>query len=184
MAHAGSDRNTALQAEVVLDGSASMDIDGDTLSFLWSLIGKPANSTASLSDPSLVKPKFTADLPGDYVAQLIVNDGKASAPPRYLTTENTKPVANAGTPQTVPLQTTVTLDGSLSSDAENDPLTYLWSLTSIPFGSAATLSDPGAQQPQFLVDLPGSYIAQLIVNDGHLASDPANVIISTENSRM
>ncbi len=185
VAHAGSDRKIALQAEVVLDGSASMDIDGDTLSFLWSLIGKPANSTASLSDPSLVKPKFTADLPGDYVAQLIVNDGKANSAPAsvILTTENTKPVANAGTPQTVPLQTTVTLDGSLSSDAENDPLTYLWSLTSIPFGSAATLSDPGAQQPQFLVDLPGSYIAQLIVNDGHLASDPANVIISTENSR-
>jgi len=185
VANAGADRPVKLLEKMILDGSASNDIDGDTLSFLWSLTRKPVNSSASLSDPSLVKPEFTADLPGDYIAQLIVNDGKANSSPDSvtLTTENTMPVANAGAGQTVPLNTNVTLDGSQSSDAENDPLTFQWSMTSTPSGSAAVLSDPNAKQPQFLADLPGSYIGQLIVNDGNLTSDPATVTISTENSQ-
>ena len=107
-----------------MDGSGSTDIDGNTLSFFWSLTGKPASSTASLSDPAAVKPEFTADQPGDYIAQLIVNDGKANSQPDTvtLTTNNTAPTADAGTPQTVPLNSIVTLDGSTSFDLEKDPL--------------------------------------------------------------
>ncbi len=184
-ANAGQNRKITLNDKTQLDGSGSTDIDGDPLNFFWSLTAKPVNSSASLSDPSAVKPEFTADLPGDYIAQLIVNDGKVNSLPNTvtLTTKNNAPLADAGTPQTVPRNTTVTLDGSKSSDADQDPLTYLWSLTSIPSGSAAALSDPQVQKPQFFIDLPGDYIAQLIVNDGKLPSAPATVTISTENSQ-
>jgi hypothetical protein len=185
VSNAGEDRPIKLLEKTVLDGSNSSDIDGDTLNYFWSLITKPENSSVIILDKNAVKPEFTADLLGDYIAQLIVNDGKTDSLPDLVTlsTENTKPIANAGNPQTVALNTTVILDASQSSDAENDTLTYLWSLTSTPLGSVAVLSDSKAEKPQFLVDLPGSYIGQLIVNDGKLASNPTTVTISTENSK-
>jgi hypothetical protein len=45
---------------------------------------------------------------------------------------------------------TAQLDGSASSDQDGTPLTYLWTLTSIPAGSHATLSDAAAVKPTFL----------------------------------
>src|SRR5262249_53995510 len=95
---------------------------------------------------------------------------------------NHPPIANAGPAQTVFVGTTVTLDGSGSTDADGDPLTYRWSFVSIPAGSSATLTGPGTVHPTFVVDKPGSYTVQLIVNDGKVDSAPATVVISTQNS--
>ncbi|MBW2258220.1 MAG: hypothetical protein JRI25_26980 [Deltaproteobacteria bacterium] len=87
-------------------------------------------------------------------------------------------MADAGPDQTVFVTDTVTLDGSASSDDDGDTLSYFWSLLSTPAGSAATLSDSGAVGPTFDVDLPGSYVAQLIVNDGRTDSAPDTVTVS------
>ncbi len=46
------------------------------------------------------------------------------------------PVADAGPDQSVTTGATVTLDGSGSTDADGDSLTYSWSLTSVPTGTA------------------------------------------------
>ncbi len=64
---------------VQLDGSQSNDAANNPLTYSWSMLSKPTGSTAALtasSDPS--KPKFVADLGGDYVSQLIVSDVSAS----------------------------------------------------------------------------------------------------------
>src|SRR4029077_16802683 len=90
--------------------------------------------------------------------------------------------ANAGPNQTVFVDTTVQLDGTGSTDADGDLLTYQWSLTSVPSGSTATLSSPTSPQPSFVVDKPGSYTAQLVVNDGFVNSTTSTFIISTKNS--
>jgi hypothetical protein len=77
------------------------------------------------------------------------------------------PVAAAGSDQTITTaNTSVALDGSASSDTNGDSLTYSWSLTSIPEGSAATLSEPAGSSPEFTPDINGNYIIELVVNDG------------------
>ncbi|MCM3905527.1 MAG: PKD domain-containing protein [Pyrinomonadaceae bacterium] len=96
---------------------------------------------------------------------------------------NTRPVANAGPDQTVSVGATVQLNGSGSSDADGDPLTFSWSFVSRPAGSNAVLSNPGAVTPTFFADQIGDYVLQLIVNDGNLNSVPDTVTITTTNSR-
>ena len=60
---------------VSLDGSASFDLDHDyPLSFVWQVLSSPLGSVASLSEPTTAAPFFTADLPGDYIVQLLVYD--------------------------------------------------------------------------------------------------------------
>jgi len=51
------------------------------LAYKWSFIKKPADSIATLSDPTAAKPTFVADKVGEYVAQLIVNDGALDSKP-------------------------------------------------------------------------------------------------------
>jgi hypothetical protein len=97
--------------------------------------------------------------------------GGSSAPP------NTAPVANAGSAQTVLPGATVTLSGSASSDANGDPLTYSWSLTSKPVGSTAALSSSTGVSPTFVADRAGTYQASLTVNDGKVSSSASTVSI-------
>ena len=91
---------------------------------------------------------------------------------------NTAPVANAGANQTVAVNTLTSLDGSASSDANGDALSYAWSLSSTPSGSTATLSSGTSAQPSFTPDVAGTYTASLIVNDGKLSSPAATVSIT------
>ena len=183
VADAGADQSRLVGNTVTLDGSGSSDIDGDGLTFSWSLT-PPAGSAATLSDTAAVKPTFDIDLPGIYVAQLIVNDSivDSAADTVNISTINSAPVANAGPDQTVLLGSTVTLDGSSSSDADGDGLAFSWALTTVPAGSTATLSDPSSVKPTFDLDLPGIYVAQLIVNDSTVDSAADTVSISTSNS--
>jgi hypothetical protein len=183
VANAGPDQGgIALGSLVTLDGSASSDGDGDPLTYSWTFLSKPAGSAAVLANPTSVTPTFTVDFAGDYAAQLIVNDGTVDSAPDsvIITSNNVAPVANAGPDQGgIALGSLVTLDGSASSDANGDPLTYSWSLTSRPAGSAAVLANPTSVTPTFTVDLAGIYVVQLIVNDGTVNSAPNTVNIYT-----
>jgi len=185
VANAGPDQSVATGDTVTLDSSASSDADSDPLTYSWSITSKPAGSAASLSDPGAAMPTFTADAAGDYVAQLIVNDGMIDSPADtvviHTANGNSAPIANAGPDQSVAIDDTVTLDSSASSDADSDPLTYSWSITSKPAGSTASLSDPGAAMPTFVADVAGDYVAQLIVNDGTVGSTADSVVIHAAN---
>ena len=86
VADAGPDQAVEVGAVVTLDGTGSMDPDGDDLTYAW-LLEAPMGSSAALNDPSSATPEFTADVAGEYTAVLTVNDGELdSEPDRVLIT--------------------------------------------------------------------------------------------------
>jgi PKD domain len=101
-----------------------------------------------------------------------------SSQPLPVITPNTIPVANAGTSQNAVVGTTVTLDGSNSSDANADTLSYSWVISSKPVGSSAVLSNMHIVNPTFTPDIAGTYSVSLTVNDGKVNSTAATVIVS------
>jgi hypothetical protein len=182
VANAGRAQSVVVNALVTLAGSASSDANGDPLTYSWSMTTKPVGSSASLSSSTAVRPTFTPDVAGIYVISLVVNDGTVNSAPAAVTvtaaTGNAAPVANAGPAQSVVVNTRVTLDGSASSDANGDSLTYSWSMTAKPVGSGASLSSSSAVRPTFTPDVAGAYVILLVVNDGTVNSAVSTVVIT------
>jgi uncharacterized membrane protein len=94
---------------------------------------------------------------------------------------NTAPTANAGPDQaldqTSPAGADATLDGSASSDADGDPLTYLWTW----LDGAGTPQQSTAVKP--VVSLPvGTTVITLVVNDGTVDSAPDTVSVTVRHT--
>ena len=182
VARAGVARTTVPGATVTLDGTASSDANNDVLSYRWTLSSRPSGSNAVLPNPTAAVTSWVPDVVGSYVATLVVNDGAldsaASTVAITVTTANIAPVANAGPAQTVGIGRTVLLDGGLSSDANGDSLSYQWSLTSRPVGSAAALTNRNSAQISFVADVEGLYVASLVVNDGRVDSLGSTVTVT------
>ena len=186
VANAGTNQNVTVPVTVTLDGSASSDANRDALTFLWTLVSKPTSSAAALSSTTSPKPTFSADVAGIYVASLVVNDGALSSPVTTTTVTaavaNSAPVANAGVSQNVTTASVVTLTGAGSTDANYDTLTYLWSFASKPTSSVAALSSTSALSPTFTADLAGTYVVNLIVNDGKVNSSNVSAVTVTASA--
>ena len=104
---------------VTLDGTASYDLEGADLTYLWTppegiLLD---NNTSSM--PQFTAPDVSEDT--DYVIELIVNDGEYNSDPDYVTISvvviNTAPVIESIDELTVNKNTTFTIDASTSYDA-------------------------------------------------------------------
>ena len=189
VADAGTDQNVPTGSVVILDGRGSDGANGDSLNFDWSFVNVPMNSGAALDDPTLERPRFTADMDGTYTLSLVVNDGEFDSTADTViitsTTSNSIPVADAGPDQTnISTGSLVTLDGSASDDADMDSLTFDWSFVSVPDTSnaASTLNNNTLESPTFTPDLDGSYELSLTVNDGQVDS-VANSVVITSNSQ-
>ena len=105
VANPGAAQNVTTGALVTLNGAASSDVDGDTLSYAWTLTANPTGSKAVLANSTSAAPTFTADVAGIYITSLTVNDGKVSSAAKTVTVTaapagtgpvNTAPVANVG----------------------------------------------------------------------------------------
>src|SRR5258707_3543086 len=152
----------------------------------WPLPTRPAASTAAPSCPPWANPGSSADKAGNYVSQLIVNDGLVNSQPAtvVVSTINSVPVANPGPNQAVLAGATVLLNGSGSTDADGDPLTYTWAILSQPAGGTAILSNAHIVNPTFVANVAGLYVAQLIVNDGKVDSLPKTVTITVNAANL
>ena len=98
--------------------------------------------------------------------------------------DNTVPIADAGMDQTMRLGSgDIHLDGSASSDADDNALTYEWIFIEKPIGSLTTISKANAVKSTFTPDKVGKYRIQLTVSDDS-TSDGSEVIITIDNNRQ
>lgn len=81
VADAGPDRAVTVGDNVVLDGSASADPDGEPIAFAWTLESKPTGSAAALSGPATAAPSLVADVAGTYLVSLTVNNSSGTGGP-------------------------------------------------------------------------------------------------------
>ena len=180
VADAGPDQAiTRVGTQVQLNGATSYDLDGDIITYQWGFRSQPVGSAATLNNSTSATPSFVPLVYGDYVLHLTVRDKWAASDPDTITVSfaNVKPVANAGVNQSVQVPVKVQLDGSGSTDANNDVLAFSWNIVTMPTGSGAQLSNPAAVNPSFQADLPGTYVLSLTVNDGIEKSDPSSATI-------
>lgn len=170
---------------VVLEGSAT---EGSTpyKNWLWKILegGSGVNNQTSQNPGAVAFPNE-----GTWTLRLTVDgdDDQTSDPVdrtiTVLADSNIAPVAEAGPLQVVTLGDEVTLDGTGSSDADDDPLTYDWSIVSEPVGSSISLSSETASQPTFTPTHIGNYVFNLVVNDGteNSPSDEVTIVVRPES---
>lgn len=178
------------QTAVTLDGSGSSDPDGSIASYLWEQIAGPA---VTLSGSHAATAGFTAPLAKKAVTlsfKLTVTDNAAAVASKTVKVKvkpvNARPVANAGSNQSVGLNATVTLNGSGSSDQDGQIVQYLWKQTA---GTKVKLSDAKAFSPSFtsLAALKRGVTAeslqfQLTVTDDEKAKDVSDPVTVTVNA--
>ena len=147
----GAEQTVSEETTVTLDGSKASDADDGIASYLWEQIdGIPIG----LSDPTAVRPSFISpDVGPDGSTlkfQLTVTDngGLQSTDTCIVNVswDNIPPVSDSGAEQTVSEETSVMLDGSKASDADDGIVLHLWKQVS---GIPVTLSDTTAIQPSF-----------------------------------
>lgn len=179
VANAGPDRSVLLGSTVTLDGSQSRDPDNapNPLKYLWEA---PPGSNIALTGADTPHPSFKADQVGRFEFSLTVDDGnQKNFDMVKINVTNAAPVANAGPDQSVPLGSTVILDGGQSRDPDNvpGPLQYQWQA---PQGSGVALTGADTAHPSFTPTQPGSYEFGLIVTDGNL-QNLDKVIVTVTN---
>lgn len=112
--------------------------------------------------------------------------GGSSTPEPVTPTPNRAPIAVTPSNLETLVESTIILDASGSTDADNDVLTYTWSFTSVPEGSAFSPSTPTTTELNrinFTPDVAGTYELTLIVSDGELSSNPVplTIVVTTPN---
>jgi hypothetical protein len=184
-------------ATVILDSTGSTDADGTIASRAWTQTG--GTPAVTLSNPAAIKPVFSA--PDVSVSTVLTftltvtdNDGATdtdivtvtvnddSTPPPA---QNKAPTADAGPDQSVKEDSTVTLNGTGSTDPDGTITSYAWTQTDST-GITVVLSNSSAAMPTFTapdVDASTTLIFALIVtdNDG-VSSSPDSVSITVTES--
>jgi O-glycosyl hydrolase len=133
------DSNTQLRC-------AGLDLEGDPLSYRWTLTSQPTGASASLSAPTTANCQVTGmTIAGDYVFELEVSD------PTHTVLENltvtvyplnpsAPTISNAtASPATITLGDDTRLQAT-TRDADGDPISHWWSVKSKPDGAAPSFS--------------------------------------------
>lgn len=181
VANAGPDKSYNEGSSVSLSGLLSSDPDNDVISYKWTSLDGIILFDANGSSPSFNAPQVNADK--IYRFKLEVSDGVLTSLPDTVNITilnlNKKPLAFAGGDQTVNEGTLVQLDGSLSSDADGETLSYKWTAPPNVILSSYTVAKPSFTAP--MVKLDSVVVITLVVNDGHVDSDPDQVSITIKN---
>ena len=196
-ANAGSNQTSVpAGVNVTLNGSASSDPDGNTITYAWTQTAGPA---VVLSDDTAVQPVFVAPATNGAILtfRLIVTDqfGVSSAPSFVTigTKANGKPVADTGGNQTgITTGETVTLDGSGSSDPDGHTIVHLWTQLDPVTGDPILLTDPlrvelsdnPAEAPTFVAPAGGVLWFSLVVTDQYGLSSDVEIVTVQVNPNV
>jgi hypothetical protein len=184
IAIAGPDQVITLPADsVLLDGSSSSDPDGKISGWLWTKISGPASFNIIKPSDSITTVKTLVT--GSYLFELKVTDnGGLSAKDTMrvivdaVVTTNHPPITNAGTDQTISLPAnTINLDGSASTDPENNITSFLWTKISGP--TTYNIVNANTVQTQVTNLVEGNYQFELKVTDagGLFSKDTMQVTV-------
>lgn len=152
------------------------------LSYAWSFEALPAGSRATLTAATTALATFVPDVPGTYSLKLEVSDGTGhTATVRQDVVAGacgaSRPSATVAAPGSLAVGVAASLvptvtdaDNGAACQARTPPtpvqsFTYAWTLLSAPVGSLAALSSPAARAPSLVPDVPGTYLARLVVTD-------------------
>ncbi len=183
---AGPDQTITLPTNsVTVDASASYDPDGTLAAFQWSYLTGPSQYT--IVSPRTISTQITNLVEGTYTFMVRIWDNLYDSANDTLTITvkpaptpvNRPPVANAGSAITITLPTnSTTLNGSASSDPDNNISSYQWSKVSGP--SQYTIGNPAAASTSLTNLVEGVYLFRLLVTDsgGLSSSDTVKVTVN------
>ncbi|MDI9526503.1 MAG: PKD domain-containing protein [Pseudomonadota bacterium] len=176
-ANAGSDQDVQVGERVTLNGSASSDPDGDTLSYSWR---QTAGIQVNLQGAQTASPYFDAVSEGTREFELVVSDGKVQSTPDRVVIRvmalNNAPVADAGDDILVYVGELVTLSAAASYDVDGDTLTYAWTQSS---GARVDLAGANTVSPSFTPTTSGVLTFTVRVSDGKAVSE-ASVTVTVD----
>ena len=176
LAVAGPDKVITLPTDsVLLNGGKSSDPDGKISAWQWTKLTGPASFTIVSATAAITTVKNLNV--GAYKFELKVTDDEgASARDTVIitvdstATSNHPPVACAGADRNITLPTdTVTLDGSCSTDPDNNMGSYLW--TKIAGPASVTIANANAATTLVSNLTEGVYQFELKVTDADALSD-------------
>jgi hypothetical protein len=185
IAIAGADQIITLPVDSIsLDGTLSNDPDGRISSYLWTKISGPASFIIIKPSDSTTKVKTLVT--GTYQFELKVTDNgglNTKDTMKVIVSDpgqpNRPPVANAGIDQTITLpNNTITLDGTASTDPDNNITSYAWTKISGP--ASLTISNATSMQTPATNLVEGVYLFELKVTDagGLLSNDTMQMIVN------
>ena len=162
-------KTTADQGEeITFNGIDSFDLSGAELTYAWDFGDGDTGTGVSI--------KHTFMAPGTKNVELTVNDGFDDSDPFTveITIENIEPTASFSASATdVKTTDVVSFDGSDSSDAGDDDLTYTWD-----FGDNST--EGTGQTATHTYATEGTYNVTLTVSDGTDTHDTSRTITVTK----
>jgi len=195
VAVAGANFSLMVGKTTQLHAGGSYDLDGDNLSYQWSVESFPVGGTYILTNETTLSPSFTPDMKGSYVIQLIVTDSNnyASEPATITatvdeTTDTVAPVTTASlqggsydSAQTVELicsdndgsgckSTYFTIDGSepsIDSEEYSTSIDVDEDMTLKYFSVDNADNVEAVNTQEYIINIPTSYT--LVVNKNDMA---------------
>ena len=204
VANAGQDRKVGSGTVVTLDGSDStVDLrrPDASKSYAWARTGGTGDNTVTLTSETTARPSFMAETLASnatdvtHIFTLTVTDSAGvqhtDTVTITVTLGNADPVANAGDDQPAVVSgTTVTLDGSRSSDSDGSISAYAWARTGGTGDASITLSSNNVAEPTFRAEIlqtgtaDVTHIFTLTVtdNDSATATDTVTITVTPANA--
>ena len=179
VADAGEDLIVSSASYVKLDGRASYDVDGGKLTYRWAFTRRPEGSEAILLKTTLKRPRFTADVDGLYVIELIVSDRITDSIPDEVIVEvgeinvNIPPEANAGEDQSVEVGQTIMIIGS-GTDSDGTIDSYEWTKDGTPLAFTASFD--------YTPTTVGTDTLTLTVTDNDGATDSDSMLVTVTDT--